>query len=328
MDLTASTPEGLMAADYELALKFFLNKDFSKSFALIRKLQSSAGPNYMRGALSEGLFVKITVLFLTEVGLLLSRRETHGAFVLPAAENASLAHMLRSGSFLNSLTEVYGSFEEIPPELLFNTFLVYHTCLLVLLEGSPRFVEDAFAHAYQRLPIETQAEPDRRFLRRWVELYIFNVLPDLGQFKEATRIAHECPLLDAVPAVAKIEEIEKVKAQQKATRAKLEAQKAEVHEPPARQTAHRSPDERRVPLAVPHRSQVPKKEPPVTLDDVRRRAQAVYAYSRQFLAEKSPLLLAGLLIVLVFGHLLRRSPVPLRDRIRDTLQMAFKVTYL
>lgn len=341
--MESSSPEKVIINDYKLALKFFVNKDFGKSFAIIQKLHEWCYKNFELGTLSEEYFIKIVTLYLTEVGLLVNPRDSSNAYVLPRPEKKVLIDNLERGIYLDNLLRTYGDVRKIPLELLFQVFLVNYTCQNVVGKEHPPSAKN-FAKVYSQLDFHSNLHD--KYLKRWVDMYVFNVLPDAEDFATALRIAQENPLIDSDKAKVKLEELEELKKQEKKVREKKarEIQSKEAKRLEQENLAKRkAKDEsdlkfKSLKQIRQERERDENKRQDVngagrtssnfTFDQLKTRLEYLINVSSQVLQKNSPVILVTIVLAFIAARVLRNRRINLREKIQETLKMAFKVTYL
>lgn len=338
--MQSSAPQTVMLTDYKLALKLFMNKDFAQSFAIILRLHDAAYRNYERGLLSEDVFVKIATLYLTEVGLVLNPRESLGlAFALSRLKKRQLAQLLEQSTYLDSLHRIYGSLADVPLELLFQICLVYYTCQKAIRPDEPAFLPNMFRKVYHMIDFQ-HARTDDRHLKRWVDMFVFNVLPDADDFDTAFALADTNPLLDREKATTKLRELHELKRQEKRLREKSakESEAREAKRVEAENARKRKEKEEKnlkymslKQIQKEHTLEatpVPDKPQKATVEYVRARVEHFLELSRNSISKNSPVILLVLVLAFVSTAFLRRRRINLRDKLRETLLMAFKVTYV
>lgn len=342
--MESSFPEKVIINDYKLALKFFVNKDFGKSFAIILRLHDWCYKNFELGTLSEEYFIKIITLYLTEVGLLVNPRDSSNAYSLPRAEKKMLVDNLERGIYLDNLYNIYGGIARIPLELLFQVFLVNYTCQNVVGKEHPHLAKH-FGKVYAQLNFDKNVHD--KYLKRWVDMYVFNVLPDAEDFATAFRIAQENPLIDSEKAKVKLEELEELKKQEKKVREKKakeiqskEAKRLE-QEKLTKRTAKDESDlkfksikqikqerERDEKMRRQQASSSSTSSSNFRFDLLKFRLEHLINASSTVIQKNSPVILISLVLAFIVGRVLRNRRINMREKILETLKMAFKVTYL
>lgn len=338
--MESSTPQTVIINDYKMALKFFINKDFGKSFLIILKLHEISYQNFDKGMLDEEVFIKIVTLYLTEIGLLLNPRETVSSFQLPRLERKELLKKLENSAFLDSLYSIYGSITEIPSELLFQIFLVNYTCQNLIRPEDPRHLLKQFQKLYPMLATKT----NDRYMKRLIDMYVFNVLPDADEFETAFLVVRENPLFETATAKAKLEEIQILRKHEKNIRDKQikerDSKEAKVAE--EEKAKKKASDERKnlkymslKQIKKEHESEEPSKklaaprpESSFTVEQFKARLTYLLQLSKNIIQKNSPVILVVILLAFFSTRYLRTRKINLKDKLRETLLMAFKITYL
>lgn len=340
--LESSATESVLLADYQLALKSFINKDIAKSFSLISKLQPAVYRSFSKELVGEETFVKITILYLTQVGLLLRPQDPVGAFQLNIHDKQGLVERLQKNEILDQLLDIYGSVSAAPLELVFNIYLVYYTCQEAIQGENGDTVLQSFKKTYHMLDFEN-GETDRHS-KKWFDLYVLNVLPEAGDFTSAFAIAETNKAFGGTLMVSKLKEIQEIRKQQQSTRekekkeaqareakrvaAEKERENKEAHEKSLKYRSLKQirADQESRDLSIESTEKTPGPVP--TLAHVRERLAYYYTLSKKVVRENSPIILAVVVLLVVAGQALRKKKVDLKQKVKDTLLMAFKVTYL
>lgn len=337
----SSAPQSVILNDYKLAVKFFMNKDFEKSYQIISKLHSVAYRTFAKGAILEDVFVKIVTLYLTELGLLLNSKD--GTFQLPRKEKKELIGKLRLSQFLDSLYEIYGSVAKVPSELLYQVFLVNYLCQNEIKQGDERLLVKQFDNLYSLL--DFLGASNDKYLRRLVDMYIFNVFPDADEFSKAKELVDSNPLVDTEKGRNRIKELQEVKKQEKKLRDKQakerEAQEAqrladEKAEKKAEQEnaslkykslkqikrEHESTEE------LERRSRSPPSSGNSSIQQLRHRLEYLMRLTRRFCEKNYPVLVIIFIASLIAQRFIRTRRINVFQKLQDTFRMAFKITYL
>lgn len=336
--MESSTPEVILATDYKMAMKSFINKEFPRSFPLIRKCSSQALVSFRKGYTSEELFVKILVLYLTELGLVLTSKDSQ-LFMLPKRERDSLIAELKEDHLGSQLEQLFGSVSEIPSNLLYQLYLVYYTCLDILCVSDSEYVLHKFDHAYSTIDFST---PDK-YLSRFLDMYLYNVLPGAEKWHSAFSIAESNPLIDTETAVIKLKEIENVSKQEKKLREQRKKEKQQRDEKLMEQEKERQRKEREEKsLRYKSLKQIKQetemgannlftsqdKTSMLSVAELKEKVFHFYELTRGNLVKYSPVLAAALAILLVVLRVVNVRRINLREKIKETLAMAMKVTYM
>lgn len=343
--MTSSAPESIISADYQLALKLFMNRDILEAFELSKKLKNVCIQNFERGHIQEDLLVKVLTLYLTEVGLLLNPKDFNTALQLHNKERQQLVKSLEEDELLRKVTEIFGSLADIPPQILYQIFLVYFTCQDILRPDDTNFVLNKFKVAHHELKF--RATDLDTYLKRWLDMFIFNVLPASGEFEMAFALVESSQLYNTEKASAKLKEIQELKNQEKKLRDKnkkeretKEAQRIQRERERQRKEKEekslkyrliqqiKREHESRDALKPSASSERGGDKEQWNLDRIRGRLSQLYMFSKSSFQANSPLILAVIVLLFISSRVLRTRKINLREKFKETMQMAFKVTYL
>lgn len=338
--MESSAPESILAADYKLALKLFMNKEFERSFPLIKKASDLAYNSFNKGYLEEELFVKIVVLYLTQLGIVLTPRESQGAILLKKDKQRLVAELVEE-RVMKELLTAFDSVQDIPLNVLYLLLLVYYTCRDLLVDH-PGFVAQQFEHVY--LQIDFESKLDDVYMKRLVDMYVFNVLPESEQWRKARDVIETNPYLDRTDALARLEEAEKIAKQEKKLGEQKKKERQLREEKLAEQERERLRKEReekslKYKSLKQIRQETEKAEKSdyessshdsVSLSAVqlKQKVMQVYQLTRTYLQKYSPVLAAVAILLAIILRVTSIKKISLRDKLRETLLMAMKVTYL
>lgn len=349
MDLSAST-KSLLESDYKLALKFFMNKNFEKSFELTKKLHSHSFKSYVDGVIDEKLFTKIVTLYLTEIGLLLQKGSNVTSHSLGRQEEPIVIKQLQEGKLLKDLLLVYRhDINSVPPVFLFNLFLVYYTNQKAIFKDNSKGLYNKMGEVYNVLNFRRTDETERKFLKQLVDIFVYNVLPDVDEYSMAETIIALNPLyassidasnkyLNKIRTTNREEQRtarERLKEQEKL--AKLQRDKEQRLEKEARENKdlkYRSLKQiQRENQVNPARSisKSPEASRPSQQEQLARLFSKLSYYlslTKDYLRENSPIILAVILFLVVSSSFVNYKKINLREKFKETIQMAFKITYM
>ena len=341
--LDSSAPESVLLGDYQLALKSFINKDISRSFGTIRKLQPIAYRSFSNGQASESIYTKITNLYLTELGLLLKPGLDENA-TLCSQDQHELVISLQNEEISKQITELYGSAADAPPALVFQVFLVYYTCQDVLQQQNRNFVLEKFTKLYHS--IDFSEKQNDVHLRRWFDMYVLNVLPEAGDFDTAFSIAKTNLTFGGELALIKLKEVQELSLKKRAeTEKQSKALKAREAKRLAAESERKKKEAQEKNLKYRTMKQIqagqkseettretssPKssEKAPLTLERMRERLLYYYTLTKGTLQQNSPVILAAIVLLFVSSKVLRARKINFKQKFKETMQMAFKVTYL
>lgn len=343
--METSAPQTVIESDYKLALKHFVNKDFGKSYPTIVKLHDTCYRNFERNIITEALFIKIVALYLTQVGVLLNPLEANASFRLPIPERKRLLQSIEDNSVYNTLAQFYGGIREVPSELLYHAFLLNYACRKSV--SDPQSIAAEFQRVYYSLDFDTDNASNDRYLKRFVDIYVFNVLPDNEEFDLALQVAKGNPLLDSEKAETKLKGIRELRRQEKdskenMTKAKMEEEKQRsMLEMEKKKRAKEEADlkyrslkqikqehEKERTLKSNHLPLSHDKSNTSHINQLSLRAQYVMNLSKSFFIKNYTVILVILAMGFISTKLLRTRRINIKEKLRETLSMAFKVTYL
>ncbi|RCK58862.1 hypothetical protein Cantr_07140 [Candida viswanathii] len=309
-----------MEQNYKLALKHFINKNFPVSFTLISDLFQNAFGEFIKGTISRNLLVKIINLYLLETGVCLKEETGHlGQVQLTAALNA-----ITSNEVSNRIRGVFGN--RVPCEVLYNLHLMYVTNKEVLIADKDDYLN--------QLRIDyLRVDDGDKYREKFMELVVFEILPTFDEFGEAEM------LISDPTKLTKLAEIKKAKqdAQDKERFKALERERA-AKERKEKEMALAKEKARQSSLKYKSIKEIQKnyneesvRKPETsgsqsTNQQLKNRLLYVYGIVQKYLKENILILL--IVAVLAFGSRKYLKGVNLKDKIIETVQMAFKFSYV
>lgn len=349
MDLSAST-KSILEGDYKLALKFFMNKNFEKSFELTKKLYSHSFRSFIDGVIDEKLFTKIITLYLTEIGLLLQKGANVTSHSLGRQEEPLVLKQLQEEKLLKDLLLVYGNdMNSVPPVFLFNLFLVYYTNQRAIFKDNAKGLYNKMGEIYTLLNFRRTDETETKFLKQFVDIFVYNVLPDVDEYSKAEVIIEQNPLYSSsIEAssrylnkirVGKVEEQrkEREKLKEQESRSKLQRDREQRLEKEAKENKdlkYRSLKQIQRENQVHSSANIPKSPEPSAPSQQEQLARLLSKVSynlsitKDYLKENSPIILAVIAVFFVSSRFINYKKINLREKIKETLMMAFKITYM
>lgn len=341
-------PQSVIYNDYKSSLKHFINKDFKRSYDLITRLHECCYRNFERNIISEDLFIKIINLYLTQIGVLLSPLENPNEFRLSTPERKSLTKSIKQNEFWNRLKLFYKDVDRVPVKLIYQVFLLTYTCENGSQTPELVAVVRQFAEVYSSLDFKAASYSDEEYLKRFVELYIFKVLTDAGDFDTALRLLQENHLLDSVPSEKRLETIKqeqlrKEESKKKAAAVKelrdrarkiaeAELRKKEKQEANLRyRSLKQIKQAREKELSDENNQSIELSHKSLTMSPIERwvwKVKYLIQFSNNFVQKNYIALLLVLVIAFVLRRLKRAKNLNLLTKFQETVKMAFKVTYL
>lgn len=282
-----------MDHNYKLALKQFINKNFEASFKLTSELFHICFNEYANHTISQTLVTKIINLYLVEVGVcvkdgLLNQVQTNAAI-----------NSITSNEVLNQIRSVFGN--DIPCEILYNYHLAHITNPKVL-------IGDGY---FDQLHKDYLGANNDKYKPKFMQLVVFEILPTFGKYQEAERLITDPKDLEKLRKIQHLHEEQR--AQQRLAKQNQEKERAAALEQAKQQTLkYKSIKEIQNSYEEEHH-------------DVQI-SQLSYIYNlvKTYLRENY----LAVLVVLVLGISANRYRTQLKEKIVETIKMAFKFSYI
>lgn len=343
--MSSSQPRQLIESNYKLALKFFMNKNFSKSYDIIKKLYKSSFGQFASDVINEQLFVKILNLYLTEIGLFIDKDNKDTNFNLERNERQEVITTLAQDQILDELYKVYNDdINAIPSEILYNLFLIYYINKALITNAGNLKLK--FDKLYYQFDYNSRLED--AYLKKLIDLYVFQVLLDNENFDEASMIISENPIymsqieeslnrlsiirIDKAKKLKEEEEKEKEKQDKLKEKKKRELQNQKELKDRQNLT-YKSLNQIKQSSAKfdsPKRGKEPIRETNGGYDIALLRQKILYALnlSKNYIKTNSPLILLIILLLFISSRFIKVRKIDVMERLKLTLQMAFKISYL
>lgn len=324
---TSLSSGNLVENSYKLALKFFMNKNFEKSFDILKNQYHQGFKQLTAGVINELLFMKILNLYLTEVGLIL---QSNHEFKVSKLEKQQLIHDLKQDTILTRLLEVYEGFDKIPLEILYNLYLINYIGLDLPL---------VYKKLMQIYPNLNFYKGDDKFLRKLVELLAIKILPEMELLDDAKQLVKENPLLrDKSFYLDKINQIETDKLKQQEHQQHLkqkqirEQAQQEKKNKMDKDLKYKSLKQIKQAKAGENGDDVKDQTAPTNnntdLNALRDKLLYNFTITRKWLQKNSPLLLLAIIVMFIGRRVLKARNVNVMNNLKETLGMAFKISYL
>ncbi|KAI5962707.1 hypothetical protein KGF57_001441 [Candida theae] len=311
--------------NYKLALKQFINKNFIGSFKLIHQVYYSAFNDYKQGTISEDLLIKIINLYLVVVGVCLKSKS------LDNVQANAARNSFTSNEILNQIKSVWLE-ADIPYEIKYNIQLVYATNQDLILD------KESYLHNLKKWYINI--DTDDKFGGKLLDLVKFEILPQFELYDESERlIGDDESELQRLHDIKDGKEEFKNRLKQEQLQAEKAAKEAKVKvEADARKTAKESSlkyssikeiinnyskEESR---SAPSTSQGRSLSRQQQVQALKQRLSYILNITGSFLARNSVVLVVLIVLFLGSGRYLRNANI--RDKIVETVKMAFKFTYV
>ena len=324
---------------YDLALKFFVNKAFDRSYTIIRKLYEKSFANFENGIISEELFIKIITLYFIQVGLLIDKRNKHD-FKVSEQELQEATYNLKDNVLINNLLNVYGGgINSIPSEILYNLFLVYCVNWYLLSENAT-FLRQKYEELFYHIDYGGKREDS--YLGKLFELYIFEALPNCDDYDEAARVIETNPL-SRKDRDRYLKNLEKVKSKREMQRQieenrrkereqdmkhKMiqEAKKREERDQQHFKSLKSLSEEQNKKNSGPGKRSIDTRNK-ANIENIKDKFFYITLLCKDYLKNNSPLIIVILLLFAGSRFLgIRRAEVI--EKLKRTLTMAFKISYL
>jgi len=312
--------------NYKLALKQFINKNFIGSFKLIHDVYYTSFNEYKQGTISEDLLIKIINLYLVVVGVCLKNRHLDQALA-NAARNS-----FTSNEIINQIKSIWLELD-IPLEIKYNMQLVYISNPKDLIND-----EDSYLRNLKKWYINI--DTNDKFGSKLLDLVKFEILPHFNQYDESERL-----IGDDESELAKLHKIKNEKDEylKKVKQDQIQAEKV-AKEAQEKQEAEARQKRKELNLKYSSIKEIVnnyKQEDSraaASVKDLNRRHQQsqsqnlqeklayVLRITKNYLARNSLVLVVLIVLILGSSRYLRNANV--REKIVDTVKMAFKFTYV
>lgn len=335
-------PASIIEKDYKLAHKFFINKNFEASYELTKKLFSKSFSSLSNQVIDEALFIKIVKLYLTEIGLFINPNDKF-TLTLPKPERQLIIKNLKDEIILNHLLSVYGdNINRVPLELLLNLFLVYYS-INDLVPDEDKFAYNQFNKLYYTLDYNTKKGDEQ--IRKLIKIYVFQILVENKLYNDAKVIIETNPILSASVS-ENLKQLEKMKQasidEQKTKEKKQQERKLQEQQQREKELLkqkelkekhnlnYRSIKQIQDQQQLESRLKSPSVQSSENQVSSKLLANLLYTFNltKNYLKENSPLILVIIIIVFIATRFINVKKINLKDKIKETVKMAFKISYL
>lgn len=328
-----------MKDKYQLALKLFTSRNFSKSYDIIKHLKDQAIDEFAKFNMDQGLLIKIVSLYLVEVGIYLSVEQT----VISTEELNWLTNTLKSNDIIRILADAYGDENDIPSEIWYNYHLVFINNKELLLSGNKtKYLKD-LNKLYSRLPQSLDAEDP--FRKKFLDLFVFEILPTFDEFSKAEGILQLNALYnDNLEAnQSKLVEVQKEKtSRDKLEQDRLKEQKKKLKEQQDKEVQREKDAEKNKNLKYRSVREIARQilndsensGPSVSnvsqsqIQLLRSRLIYIYNIVKHYLKTNYPLLAVLLVVLVGGGRYLSLKKSNVSQNLLETIRMAFKISYI
>lgn len=296
----------LLEDNYKLALKLFVNRNFEKLYAVARQLYSQVVGEYHRGLVSEKLLVKIVCLYIAELTTI-------------SQEDQSATTGVSIEQVISDMERLFGNKRNVPPEILYNYYLAVKpnkVALLVILEIN--LILDTFQ--WRR--------DGSKYEKNLAQLYV-DLLAEQERWDEAKSFIAGCPSFTTTD-LDQLEDWRHHKEEER-KQTQVQKQKQEADQKQKKADQLRAQRERQLEFVKLNEMRTPARPPPEPVELLRSRLEWVMALSRKYLKENGIILAAVIVLLAIslrFVKLNRQNVNSIKQRVVDTVKMAFKVTYM
>lgn len=324
---------------YKLAVKYFVNKSFAKSYELVSRLYDASFDQVSSGVIPPLLFTQIVNLHLTLLALILDESKN---VVVALSDSDRAAHVaaLADGDVLKRTQQIYGSDPaDLPSEI------VHSYCASLVASRNSVFAEDAaylaridqVVYTYVAYDCDPASDDPAAALRAKVaSLYVFEVLPSLGKYAEARNFIERHFGAGAPDALARLQRVrtereaerEAEQQRQAQRQAQRDARDAREAKPPAEDLHYRTLRQIRELGAAPPAPAPRRDVAGFHVAQLRQRLIYQWQLSRAYLEDNYPVILVVVVALLMGTRFVRTRRINLREKLFDTVRMAFKVSYL
>ncbi|KAG5418797.1 hypothetical protein I9W82_003515 [Candida metapsilosis] len=319
--------------NYKLALKQFINKNFIGSFKSIHQVYYSSFNDYRQGTISEDLLIKIINLYLVVLGVCL-KNNTLDQVQANAARNS-----FTSNEIFNQIKSVWLE-ADVPYEIKYNIQLVYISNQDLI--GN----KETYLHNLKKWYINIDTSD--KYGAKLLDLVKFEILPQFEAYDESERLIgdneDELKRLHEIKA-GRQEYLNKLKQQQ--LDAEKSAKEAKAKEDAETKRGKRESKNLKYSSIKEIMNNYNKEDSKATVassstssssssgrslsrqqqaQNLKEKLNYMLNITKSYLARNSIVLVV--LIILVFGSAKYLRNANIRDKIVETVKMAFKFTYV
>lgn len=299
----------IIESEYKLSLKFFMNKNFNKAFEIIKLHYQNVFKNFQAEIIDDKLYYKIINLYLTIIGMMLLSNE----FKISKGERVKIINDLKDDVILNNLSK-YAE-DEIPTETIFNLYLTIYIGLEI---------EEAYEKFMKMYP---NLQFNDLYSQKWVELLVLKILPGMNKIDDGKQIIKENNLDNRL--LDRLQEMEKEKDLEFEKQQNLKHQKIRDQKKKESQAKLDKDLKYKSLKQIRESSEIIKPEP-ATKDVETLKDKLLYQMklTRNYLQNNSPIVLVMAILLLIIIRILRVKKVSIGQSFKETLKMAFKISYL
>ncbi|RLV92026.1 hypothetical protein JA1_003336 [Spathaspora sp. JA1] len=306
-----------METNYKLALKLFMNKNHDKSFSLIHQLYQDSFIQYQANSISENLFIKIINLYLIEIGVALKEKQ-----LVDCSD-------LTSNSLINKLGKIY---ERIPSEILYN----YH---LVFVSNRDTLIPDKHPYLTQLKSQYMNLHQRGKYNDKFLKLVVFEILPIFDEFAAAQNIiSHSTTfteidwkrLQDIQMNKSEIKHQEKLKKEEEVRKQQeeLKKQRQLQSESNIKYKSIKEIQKQYASESVTSPVATTTSDSNRSLSELREKLVYVTNLLKGYIKDNSLIIIVVLILLFISKRFINIKKVNLKEKIIDTIKMAFKFSYL
>lgn len=345
-------PANIIENDYKMSYKSFVNKDFESSYILIKKIYKQSFRSFNNNIIDESLFVKIMKLYLTEIGLFVNQNNKF-TLTLPKLERNSILRDLKNEIFLNNLLDLYNDdINQIPTELLFNLLLVNYSLKDSFTKDDWKFIYNQINQLYS--VIDYTSKKDDVHLQKFINLYVFHVLVESNEFSKAKLIIETNPFfLNSISqSIEKLDKLRQIEIQEEKVKLKKakEKQDREIQQHEKDLAKQRDLKEQQnlnfrslkqikdlqqaqsSSKNLQYSEDSPASNPSTPNNQILSKllGKILYSYnlSKSYIKENSPIILLIIIVALMTTRFINVRKINLREKLKETIKMAFQISYL
>ncbi|KAG7193960.1 uncharacterized protein KQ657_005159 [Scheffersomyces spartinae] len=335
--------KGVAESRYQLALKLFVSRNFDKSFQHIRQLYNdiiTTQPLHLPVAL-VGNIVK---LYLTEIGTIFSRDDAGMDY---GAKKAALAS-LKNDTLHYQLQDLYEhQFEQDIPCDIWYTLLSAEFVLRNQIYSENQDTE--LVKKFQSALDTVHSSGQDPTLKKLVDLFVFQVLPAYNMFDRAELIITQHPVyvnkmsesqtkLDRIRQNqrAKAEEERKMEVERKKLEQEIKAKEILRKKELEKERLQKNRAIKEINDSYMKDSSLNNRQQRISsnsssislVSKLTSRITYLASVSQEFMKENAIIILATILIAFLASKFINLKKINIREKISETIKMAFKVTYL
>ncbi|KAI5965635.1 uncharacterized protein KGF55_000997 [Candida pseudojiufengensis] len=318
--LTSNNINKEIENNYKLALKLFINKNFIQSYKLIYQIFQNSFIEYKQGLISQNLLIKIINLYLVIIGV--SLREGHLDQIL----SNSARNSIRSNEVHNLIGSIWSSYE-IPWEIQYNLQLFYIS--------NQDLIKDKEMYLRDINKLIFNIDSSDKYGEKLLNLIKFEIYPQFNEFEKSEQLIgsneEELNRLNEIKQQKQTIENELkqklIDDEKKSNELKLKK------EQDARKLAHEQnlkyKSIKEITNTYNHQNSQPRRIENKEIskqNEIKSKLIYLLNISKKYLQQNTIILLV--LLILIFGSSKFLKGINIKEKLIDTIKMAFKFTYI